>query len=446
MKNEIRYYVRRALGFILVALIAYLLRTYNVFAASAIELEPSNVYGYTNTNNNFGNITSTKTSVQSGGNTYFWRFSSSWQKQRLSYTYIGDTGYYNIQFITYDGDDSYTAFIRKGGVNYNCTYSSSDYSYITQSIGFSQQIGYQLFTCNNVYMTNNGYFDLYLLGNYFDSTGTMSRYFMISKQFTLEKVQSVQEVIDNQNQIAEEQNQQQQVCNIYDKNTIITNNYYLNSIGVETSNSNWGITEYINIYQSTLSRVANLSSHSGVYMCVYDDNKVKINCYSEYDNDTLTFTSNMKYIRFSINKNSNLPQFKICKNGNQAISDSTNNLNDTLNSDNTPDSGSTSSAYDQFDDYVATNGVITSLVLLPVNLFTNVLTSLNGQCVRFSLGSLLGTNIYFDCVDPSDFLGSTLWNVIDVLCSGFFVYHIAQQFIKVFHNLTQLKEGDPIGD
>ena len=239
MKNEIRYYIRRALGFILVALIAYLLRTYNVFAASAIELEPSGAYSYTNTNNNYDNILSSKTSIQSGGNTYFWRFSARLQKQRLSYTFTGDTGYYNIQFITYDGEDSYTAFIRKSGVNYNCSYSASDFSYITQSIGFSQQVGYQLFTCNNVYMSNNGYFDLYLNGNYFDSTGTMSRYFMISKQFTLYKVVTNQEIIDNQNEIADQQEQQQQVCSVVDGNNIIETGKYIGYNGNYVNNSEW---------------------------------------------------------------------------------------------------------------------------------------------------------------------------------------------------------------
>ena len=445
--KDLKYIIKRIIIGTGIALALMLIRS-NVFAETiGVEYEPSQVVSYANISNANSNITNTKTSIQSGGNLYFWRYESGLQKHRLTYTFTGVTGSYDLQFVTYDGEDSYTANVIVNSISYNCSYSSSDFSYINGSVGFSQSIGYQLFTCKNINFTNNGVFNIYLNGNFFDSTGNMKRYFMISKRFTLTNIITNQEIIDNQNQNTQEQIDSQKVCNNIDINSIKTSGIYLNSQGSEVSNSNFGITDYIQINKATINVTINRPTGYGS-LCFYNVNKTLISC---IDNNTLqkgilTIPNNSYYVRFSIHKLENKPQFEICTDGNQAITDSQKQLNDTLNSDNTPDSGATSTAYDDFNDYVATNGVITSLVLLPVNLFTNVLTSLNSSCFRFSLGSLLGTPIYFDCIDPSDFLGSTLWNVIDVLCSGFFVYHIAQKFIKVFHNLTQLKDGDPIGD
>lgn len=62
------------------------------------------------------------------------------------------------------------------------------------------------------------------------------------------------------------------------------------------------------------------------------------------------------------------------------------------------------------------------------------------------MGTLMGTHIYFNCIDPSRYLGSQLWTAIDILASGFFIWYIAKKFIKVFENLSSMKEGDPVGD
>lgn len=93
---------------------------------------------------------------------------------------------------------------------------------------------------------------------------------------------------------------------------------------------------------------------------------------------------------------------------------------------------------------VATNSTISSLVTLPVTLFTQVLNSLEGTCSTYTLGTLYEHTIQFECIDIGSVLGSGLWTTIDILISGLLVYAISRKFVKVFNELSQLKEGDII--
>lgn len=130
-------------------------------------------------------------------------------------------------------------------------------------------------------------------------------------------------------------------------------------------------------------------------------------------------------------------------NNQSSIKSGIDDVNSSINSDNVDDP---SSSINQFKDKIATNGVITQLVGLPVTLFTKVLDSVNGTCKSYNLGSLYGTDLVLPCINIEIYLGSTLWGVIDVLISGLFVYTISRKFIKVFENMSSMNEGDVIGD
>lgn len=128
------------------------------------------------------------------------------------------------------------------------------------------------------------------------------------------------------------------------------------------------------------------------------------------------------------------------------INESNNKLNDinsSINNDNVDDP---SSSINSFKDKIASNGVITQLIGLPVTLFSKVLNSVNGTCSNYNLGSLFGTDLILPCVNIQNYLGTTLWSVIDVLISGLFVYSISRKFIKVFESMSSMNEGDVIGD
>lgn len=127
----------------------------------------------------------------------------------------------------------------------------------------------------------------------------------------------------------------------------------------------------------------------------------------------------------------------------QKVQEETKKVNDTISSDEVDDP---SSSINSFKDKIAENGVITQLIGLPVTLFTKVLNSVNGACNSYNLGSLFGTDIVFPCINISNYIGATLWNVIDVLISGLFVFSISKKFIKVFEHMSSMNEGDVIDD
>lgn len=116
-------------------------------------------------------------------------------------------------------------------------------------------------------------------------------------------------------------------------------------------------------------------------------------------------------------------------------------INDTMNDDSTDDpDGKINDASSK----VATDNVISQLVLLPVTLFTKVLASLNSTCVNYNLGELYGHNLTMPCIVIQNYVGGVLWNIIDILISGLLIYAISRKFVKVFNELSQMKEGDII--
>lgn len=128
---------------------------------------------------------------------------------------------------------------------------------------------------------------------------------------------------------------------------------------------------------------------------------------------------------------------------NKETNEKLDNINDSLtdSSIDSPDS-----SFNDYNDKLATNGVITNLITLPIQLFTNILNSINGTCSTFSLGNLMGTDLNLPCINVSNYLGSDLWNVIDILFSGLFILVIARKMIKVFENFSSMREGDVLGD
>lgn len=114
-------------------------------------------------------------------------------------------------------------------------------------------------------------------------------------------------------------------------------------------------------------------------------------------------------------------------------------VNDTL-TDSSVDNPS--SAINSMSNSVATNGTISTLILLPVTLYQSVLNNVNGTCSPFTLGTLYGTTLTLPCINISSFLGTALYGVIDVLISGFFILAIRKKFVDIFNHLTNLRTGD----
>lgn len=128
-------------------------------------------------------------------------------------------------------------------------------------------------------------------------------------------------------------------------------------------------------------------------------------------------------------------QFMIDQNGtiNQSINDTTNTLKD--DSVDTADNSANEWANKSLSD-----NVVSDMVTMPITLMRAYLNGLNGSCSQFNLGNLMGTDLTLPCIDLQGYFGA-LWNVIDVLFSGFMIFAIGKKFVKIFNDFTNLKDN-----
>lgn len=116
-----------------------------------------------------------------------------------------------------------------------------------------------------------------------------------------------------------------------------------------------------------------------------------------------------------------------------------NQINDTLTSSEVSDP---SSNFDTFDNNLADAGPVTQLFLLPVTLWTRIASSVNSTCSPISLGTLYDYNLIIPCIDVSRFVGDVIWNIVDVISTGFLVFFIAHTIRNAFNKMSNLEEGD----
>lgn len=115
-------------------------------------------------------------------------------------------------------------------------------------------------------------------------------------------------------------------------------------------------------------------------------------------------------------------------------------INDTLN-DSSVDTNGAGSTFSDLDNSMSSNGTISSLITMPITLLQKLLNGLSGNCSAYPIGSIFGYNMSFECINPSNYIGSALWNVIDVICAGFIAYKLGKRFVVIFNQLTNLKDG-----
>ncbi len=141
--------------------------------------------------------------------------------------------------------------------------------------------------------------------------------------------QNKEDIINNQNANTDKEIESQQVCDKIDKNNTILNGA-LGSTGNISSVSDFGVTDYIKIdSNSKINRIVT-TNESNAYTCFYNINKSFISCIANFNQSIgiLTIPDNASYVRFTIKLSSNKPQFEICRNGNQAMNDSINDMKD----------------------------------------------------------------------------------------------------------------------
>lgn len=130
---------------------------------------------------------------------------------------------------------------------------------------------------------------------------------------------------------------------------------------------------------------------------------------------------------------------------NQQTNENLDNIEDSI-LDSNIDDDSVSSTFEDFNNFLDDNSTITQLITLPITLYTAILNNVGSTCRPFSLGSFYGEELVLPCVNPGNYLGSTLWGMIDLIISGFAIYAISKKLIKIFNTFSSMKEGDVIDD
>lgn len=111
--------------------------------------------------------------------------------------------------------------------------------------------------------------------------------------------------------------------------------------------------------------------------------------------------------------------------------------NDTLNDSTTDDP---SSDINSMNGKLASNGSITQLLTLPIQMYQNILNSVSGSCSSFSLGSLYNHDLTLPCINLKNLLGSTLYGIIDILISGLFILSFRKKMVDIFNHMTSLND------
>lgn len=127
-------------------------------------------------------------------------------------------------------------------------------------------------------------------------------------------------------------------------------------------------------------------------------------------------------------------------NATNAINNNTNATNNINNSINDSSVDDPTNSINNMSNKVASNGTITQLLTLPIQLYQNILNSVNGSCSSFNLGNLLGTSLLLPCINLQQLLGSTLYGIIDVLCSGLFILAFRKKMVDIFNHMTSLND------
>lgn len=125
----------------------------------------------------------------------------------------------------------------------------------------------------------------------------------------------------------------------------------------------------------------------------------------------------------------------------QQTTQAVNETNQTMKDDNI-DNTYQNSTLDNLNSQMASNSVISDLLLLPVRMYQKILDGLgSNSCVAYNLGSLYGTDLVLPCIQIQNYIGSALWTTIDLIFCGMFILVIRKKFVDIFNNMTNLKDG-----
>ena len=205
-----------------------------------------------------------------------------------------------------------------------------------------------------------------------------------------------------------------------------TKGYIMNGDGnyssCEVSNTRWGVI-------GSSNNTSNANIHG----------TASIHCSNVY----IGTTNFMRFYLMEFNSTSNgtvaISKLTFKENVSAAIQEGINDIDDSINDDSV-DTDNAESSIDDMKDQVASNGTITQLLTLPITLYRSILNSISGSCSSFNLGTLYNHTLIMPCINLQNVLGSTLYNIIDIMCCGAFILVFRKKMVDIFNHMTSLND------
>lgn len=243
---------------------------------------------------------------------------------------------------------------------------------------------------------------------------------------------NTQAIINNQNSNTQQQIESERVCV---SKTLFYNDtdkggHWLGSQGGYVNVNGWGITDYIELGGTSFSLFSTYTNNA--YFCYYNQNKELISCNGSANGNYL-IPNGVKFARFSI-RSTNQPQVvvDICRNGNQAIVDSQQDINNTLNDSNV--SSATSDASSFFGNFSSNSHGLSGIITAPLRLI-NSFTTATCSPLEFNL-PFVGNHVTLPCMRPiyENYFGIffSLWQLIT---TGLISYNICINLYGKIRNL-----------
>ena len=245
---------------------------------------------------------------------------------------------------------------------------------------------------------------------------------------------NTESIIENQNQNNEQLIDSQKSCNVFGRNYSTKRGFYLDSNGDEIQSVAWYYSDYINVYEGVLTKLSQSGTNPSI--CFYNSDKELISCSknSLISVGVVSLPTNTYYVRFSGNYADDQPQYKLCKNGNQAVSDSINNLNDTMKNDDIDDKTGFFSGFD--NNMHGLSGIITAPL-------TTIQGLVNNTCIPLQI-PIPFTNDSVDLPCMHDIylnvLGDELYTIIQTVITGIISYYICLDIFRIVKGFKDPQE------
>lgn len=83
---------------------------------------------------------------------------------------------------------------------------------------------------------------------------------------------------------------------------------------------------------------------------------------------------------------------------------------------------------------------VSNLLTMPLTLINAFLNGVEGSCSTYIFGSLYNHDLSLPCINIENYLGSTLFDIIDALCSIFMIFNVGSLIVTFFDRTTSLDD------